>query len=132
MRVLVVEDDAQLARRLTESLRAASFVVEHAADGKEALYLGEVEPFDAIVLDLGLPLLDGLSVLTRWRERGVAVPVLILTARERWSEKLAGFNRQALHAASLSFVHPVTGTLLEFNSPLPEDFAMIVEALKEL
>jgi two-component system OmpR family response regulator len=95
MRVLVVEDDAQPARRLTESLRAASFVVEHAADGKEALYLGEVEPFDAIVLDLGLPLLDGLSVLTRWRERGVAVPVLILTARERWSEKLAGFNAGA-------------------------------------
>jgi two-component system OmpR family response regulator len=95
MRVLLVEDEPQLAERIAAALQAAGFVVEQASDGEEALYLGEVEPFDAIVLDLGLPKLDGLSVLARWREHHVAVPVLILTARERWSEKLAGFNAGA-------------------------------------
>ena len=95
MKVLVIEDDATLARRVVEALTRAGFIAEQAADGEEGLYLGEAEPFDAVVLDLGLPRLDGLSVLTRWRERGVTVPVLILTARERWSEKLAGFNAGA-------------------------------------
>jgi two-component system OmpR family response regulator len=95
MRILLVEDEPTLARRLSEALKAATFVVEHVADGEEAASVGEVEPFDAAVLDLGLPTLDGLSVLKRWRDRGIDLPVLILTARERWSEKLAGFNAGA-------------------------------------
>jgi len=95
MRILLVEDEPALARRLLEALRAATFVVEHVDDGEEAASMGEVEPFDAAVLDLGLPTLDGLSVLKRWRDRGIDLPVLILTARERWSEKLAGFNAGA-------------------------------------
>jgi two-component system, OmpR family, response regulator len=95
MRVLLVEDEAVLARQIGDALRTAGFVVEHAADGETALDVGSVEPFDAIVLDLGLPRLDGLTVLERWREAGVTAPVLILTARERWSEKLAGFDAGA-------------------------------------
>ncbi len=95
MKVLVVEDEPQLAARLAEALRGAGFLVEISGDGENALARGAIDPFDAVVLDLGLPQLDGLSVLSRWRARGVGMPVLILTARERWSEKLAGFNAGA-------------------------------------
>jgi two-component system OmpR family response regulator len=95
MRILLVEDEPTLAAQIAAALVDAGFVVERSADGEDAAALGAIEPFDAVVLDLGLPTLDGLSVLTRWRARGVTVPVLILTARERWSEKLAGFNAGA-------------------------------------
>jgi two-component system OmpR family response regulator len=95
MRLLVVEDHPALAAQLRAALEDASFVVDQAADGEEALFLGETEPYDAVVLDLGLPRLDGLSVLRRWRTAGRRMPVLILTARDSWTEKVAGLNAGA-------------------------------------
>lgn len=95
MRVLVVEDEAALAFRLQQVLESAGFSVDVAYDGEEGLHLGGTEPYDAVVLDLGLPRIDGITVLNRWREAGRTVPVLILTARGRWSEKMAGFNAGA-------------------------------------
>jgi two-component system, OmpR family, response regulator len=95
MRLLVVEDDPDLRRQLVETLRADSYAVDEAADGEEAQYLGEVEPYDAVVLDLGLPIKDGVSVLKQWRANGLGMPVLILTARGQWSEKVAGFDAGA-------------------------------------
>jgi len=95
MRILLVEDDADLSRQLKQSLTDAGYAVDHAPDGEEAQFLGETEPYDAIVLDLGLPKIDGVSVLERWRKEGMGVPVLILTARGAWSEKVAGFDAGA-------------------------------------
>lgn len=95
MRILIVEDDETLGKQLCETLEAAGFIAELTTDGEEAVYLGEIETYDAAVLDLGLPSIDGLTVLTRWREAGRTLPVLILTARTRWSDKLAGFNAGA-------------------------------------
>jgi two-component system OmpR family response regulator len=95
MRILVVEDEPALALRIQQALEAAGFAVDVAYDGEEGGHLGETETYDAIVLDLGLPRLDGVSVLRRWRETGRSTPVLILTARGRWSEKMAGFNAGA-------------------------------------
>ncbi|TSE20958.1 Virulence transcriptional regulatory protein PhoP [Tepidimonas alkaliphilus] len=95
MRVLLVEDEAALAQRLAVSLRAAGYTVDVACDGRRAWELGGVEPYDAIVLDLGLPQLDGLTVLQRWRAEGVAAPVLILTARDAWQDKVAGIDAGA-------------------------------------
>lgn len=76
-------------------MEAASFAVDVAYDGEEGWHLGDTEPYDAVVLDLGLPKIDGVTVLQRWREVGKSMPVLILTARGRWSEKMAGFNAGA-------------------------------------
>ena len=95
MRILVVEDDADLARQMKESLVEAGYAVDLALDGEEGHYLGANEPYDAVVLDLGLPIMDGITVLERWRREGHAMPVLILTARDRWSEKVAGFDAGA-------------------------------------
>jgi two-component system OmpR family response regulator len=95
MRVLVVEDDPDLSRQLKQALGDAGYAVDHAADGEEAHYLGENEPYDVIVLDLGLPKIDGVSVLERWRREGRMTPVLILTARAGWSDKVAGFDAGA-------------------------------------
>ncbi len=95
MRVLLVEDDRDLSRQLKQALADAGYVVDHAPDGEEAAYLGENEPYDAIVLDLGLPKIDGVSVLEAWRRANIAAPVLILTARGAWSEKVAGFDAGA-------------------------------------
>jgi two-component system OmpR family response regulator len=95
MRVLVVEDSAALADQLRGAMAEAGFAVDHAADGGEALFLGETEPYDAVVLDLGLPRLDGLTVLRRWRGAGRTMPVLILTARDAWTEKVEGLNAGA-------------------------------------
>ncbi|MBL6077254.1 response regulator transcription factor [Belnapia sp. T18] len=95
MRVLVAEDSAALAAQLREALVAAHFAVDLAPDGEEAHFLGETEAYDAVVLDLGLPRLDGLSVLRRWRAAGRAMPVLILTARDGWTEKVAGLDAGA-------------------------------------
>ncbi|MCX8133792.1 MAG: response regulator transcription factor [Roseococcus sp.] len=95
MRLLVVEDHAQLSAQLRQGLAEAGFVVDVATDGEEGAHLGETEPYDAVVLDLGLPRLDGLSVLRRWRAGGRNMPVLILTARDAWSEKVEGLNAGA-------------------------------------
>jgi two-component system OmpR family response regulator len=95
MRVLVVEDHPALARQVIEALTGAGFVADRAGDGEEAHFRGDTEPYDAVVLDLGLPVLDGLTVLRRWRAAGRDVPVLILTARDGWSEKVAGLNAGA-------------------------------------
>jgi two-component system OmpR family response regulator len=95
MRLLVVEDDKDLNRQLCEALGEAGYVVDTAFDGEEGHFLGDTEPYDAVVLDLGLPVLDGLSVLERWRRDGRAMPVLILTARDRWSDKVAGIDAGA-------------------------------------
>ncbi len=92
MRLLVVEDERALARQLAESLSEAGYAVDVAHPGEEALYLGDVEPYDAVILDLGLPEIDGLTVLRRWREAGRTMPVLVLTARDRWSDKVEGFH----------------------------------------
>jgi two-component system OmpR family response regulator len=95
MRLLVVEDDDALRARLRESLAREGWVVDACADGEEAAWLGAEEPHDAVVLDLGLPKLDGVSVLARWREAGRRMPVLVLTARSRWADKVAGFGAGA-------------------------------------
>jgi two-component system, OmpR family, response regulator len=95
MRLLLVEDDEDLARQLTSALQDVGFAVDSVRDGTEAEFRGQTEDYDAIVLDLGLPGMDGLSVLYRWREANRNVPVLILTARSRWFDKLSGFNAGA-------------------------------------
>ncbi|HYB11750.1 MAG TPA: response regulator transcription factor [Alphaproteobacteria bacterium] len=95
MRILAVEDDPELARQIAEALKGAGYAVDLAHDGEQAHYLGEAEAYDAVVLDLGLPVVDGITVLERWRRAGRNMPVLILTARDRWSEKVAGFDAGA-------------------------------------
>jgi two-component system OmpR family response regulator len=95
MRILLVEDDPDIARQLKQALADAGYAVDHAPDGEEAQFLGETEPYDAVVLDLGLPKVDGVSVLERWRREGMSSPVLILTARSAWSEKVSGFDAGA-------------------------------------
>lgn len=95
MRLLLVEDEPQLRALLRAALNAAGYAVDEADNGRDALFLGDTEAFDAVVLDLGLPLLDGLSVLKRWRAAGRTLPVLILTARDNWSEKVAGIDAGA-------------------------------------
>jgi two-component system OmpR family response regulator len=95
MRVLVVEDDKDLNRQLVAALTDAGYAVDRAFDGEEGHYLGDTEPYDAVVLDVGLPQMDGISVLERWRRDGRKMPVLILTARDRWSDKVAGIDAGA-------------------------------------
>ena len=95
MRLLVVEDDPDLNRQLVSALTDAGYVVDSARDGEEGHYLGETEPYDAVILDLGLPVLDGVSVLEKWRRNDRKMPVLILTARDRWSDKVQGFDAGA-------------------------------------
>ncbi len=95
MRKLVVEADTDLTRQLVTALEEAGYVVDSATDGEDGHFLGDTEPYDAVVLDLGLPTLDGLSVLENWRRDGRTMPVLILTARDRWSDKVAGIDAGA-------------------------------------
>lgn len=95
MRILLVEDNPEVGRQVCESLESALYVVDVAEDGREAQFLGETEPYDLIVLDLGLPGIDGLSVLRAWREAGNQVPVLILTSRNTWREKVIGLRAGA-------------------------------------
>lgn len=95
MRLLVVEDDPDLNRQLVTALEGAGYVVDSALDGEEGHFLGDTEPYDAAVLDIGLPKRDGLSVLEAWRREGRGFPVLILTARDRWSDKVHGFDAGA-------------------------------------
>jgi two-component system, OmpR family, response regulator len=92
MRVLIVEDEALLARQLATALGDAGYAVDRASDGPRAKFLGQTESYDAVVLDLGLPGMDGLAVLRRWREAGVGVPVLVLTARDSWHDKVQGID----------------------------------------
>ena len=95
MRVLLVEDDNTLRAQLRQALTAADYVVDEATNGLDAHFAGDTETYDLAVLDLGLPALDGLSVLRRWRENDRRFPVLILTARDNWSEKVAGIDAGA-------------------------------------
>lgn len=95
MRILIVEDDKDLSRQLGEALVDAGYVVDKAFDGEEGHFLGDTEPYDAVILDLGLPQMDGISVLERWRRAGRKMPVLILTARDRWSDKVSGIDAGA-------------------------------------
>jgi len=95
MRILVVEDEVTLASQLRTALTEAGYVVDVAVDGQDGHFLGAEENFDAVVLDLGLPLLDGISVLRRWRSAGRDMPVLILTARGDWHERVAGIDAGA-------------------------------------
>ena len=95
MRLLVVEDDPDLNRQLVAALDDAGYAVDTALDGEEGHFLGDTEPYDAVILDLGLPKMDGISVLEQWRRDNHKMPVLILTARDRWSEKVAGMDAGA-------------------------------------
>jgi len=97
MRVLVVEDEPTIAAQLASALGAAGYAVDLAGNGADAHFQGDDEnqPFDAVILDLGLPQMDGLSILKKWRTAGRTMPVLILTARDNWHEKVAGIDAGA-------------------------------------
>ncbi len=92
MRILIIEDDADLAGRLQEALREAGYAADVSGEGIEAAYLGREEPYDGVILDLGLPGRSGLDILAEWREAGIDLPVLILTARDAWYERVEGFQ----------------------------------------
>ncbi len=95
MRVLLVEDDRRIAADVTQGLAGAGYVVDIARDGEDAWFRGDTEDYAAVVLDLGLPGMDGLAVLKRWRQNGRRMPVLILTARGSWSERVDGIDAGA-------------------------------------
>ncbi|GBE07953.1 transcriptional regulatory protein PhoP [bacterium BMS3Bbin11] len=95
MRALVIEDDIDVARQVADTLRRAMYVVDIAHDGEEGQFLGDTESYDVVLLDIGLPKRDGLSVLQQWRRTGRDMPVLILTARNTWREKVAGLRAGA-------------------------------------
>ncbi len=95
MRLLVVEDDKDLNRQIVRALEQSGYAVDRAFDGEEGCHLGETEPYDAVVLDIGLPKKDGVTILEEWRAAGRDMPVLILTARDRWSDKVQGFDAGA-------------------------------------
>jgi len=95
MRILVVEDDADLNRQLCEALGDAGYAIDSSSEGEDAHFLGETEPYDAVVLDIGLPGMDGITILEKWRAAGHDMPVLMLTARDRWSDKVSGIDAGA-------------------------------------
>jgi two-component system, OmpR family, response regulator len=95
MRVLIAEDERRVAEGIAEAAAANGFVAEIAPDGEDAWFRGGTEPYAAIVLDLGLPKIDGITVLKRWRSEGVATPVIVLTARGSWSERVDGIDAGA-------------------------------------
>lgn len=95
MRILVVEDERDLNRQIADALTDAGYVVDRAFDGEEGHFLGDTEPYDAVILDIGLPQMDGISVVEKWRRAGRKMPVLMLTARDRWSDKVAGIDAGA-------------------------------------
>lgn len=95
MRLLIVEDEPSLGQQLRNTLEGAGYAVDLATDGEDGHFLGSTENYDAVVLDLGLPTNDGLTVLDRWREEGRSFPVLVLTARDSWSDKVAGLDAGA-------------------------------------
>jgi two-component system OmpR family response regulator len=95
MKLLLVEDDSRIASEVRAALEDAGYVVDIAGDGEEAWFKGDVEDYDAAILDLGLPTMDGIAVLKRWREGGRRLPVLILTARGSWAERVEGIDTGA-------------------------------------
>ena len=95
VRVLLAEDDPSLARQISTALEKSGYAVDKASNGEEAWFLGDTEPYDAVILDLGLPILDGLEVLRRWRGNSRTMPVLILTVRNSWREKVTGLREGA-------------------------------------
>ena len=95
MRILIVEDEERIARDIADAVTAAGYVAEIVADGEEAWFKGGTEVYSAIILDLGLPGMDGLTILKRWRQEGVATPVLVLTARGAWSDRVGGIDAGA-------------------------------------
>ena len=95
MRALVVEDDKDLNRQLVGALADAGFAVDAAADGEEGYFLGDTEPYDVVILDIGLPKMDGISILEQWRRSDRKMPVILLTARDRWSDKVTGMDAGA-------------------------------------
>lgn len=95
MRLLIVEDEPALARQLHDALESFGYAIDTAHDGEEAHFLGTTEAYDAVILDLGLPKMDGVRVLERWRREGFTMPVLVLTARDSWSDKVAGLDAGA-------------------------------------
>ncbi|MCW5594992.1 MAG: response regulator transcription factor [Rhodocyclaceae bacterium] len=95
MRILLVEDEPALAAQLAEGIRSAGYVVDVAGNGLDGHFMGDTEPYDAVVLDIGLPQMDGITVLRKWRAAGRIMPVLILTARDTWHEKVAGIDAGA-------------------------------------
>ncbi|PCI04349.1 MAG: DNA-binding response regulator [Hyphomicrobiales bacterium] len=95
MRILIIEDDKNLNRQLQEACVDAGYVVDVAFDGEEGHFLGDTEPYDVVVLDIGLPDKDGLTILEEWRRDGRDMPVLMLTARDRWSDKVSGIDAGA-------------------------------------
>lgn len=105
MRILLIEDKPDLRRQIARTLTDSGYAVDQAGDGEEGQYLGETETYDAIVLDLGLPKIDGVRVLEHWRRAKMTTPVLILTARDRWSEKVAGFDAGADDYLTKPFHH---------------------------
>lgn len=121
MRILVVEDDDTLREQLVDTLLTNGYVVDSAGDGEEAHFMGDTEPYDAVVLDLGLPMIDGASILRKWRSAERIFPVLILTARDTWSEKVEGldagaddyltkpFNMEELLARLRALIRRLTG-----------------------
>src|SRR3546814_19726426 len=97
MRLLIVEDEPHLGQQLKNTLEGVGYAVDLATDGEEGPFLGSTESYDAVVLDIGLPEIDGLTVLDRWRKAGLAFPVLVLTPRDSWSDKVAGLEAGADH-----------------------------------
>ncbi len=95
MRILLVEDDYQIARQVETALGRSGYIVDIARDGEEGQFLGETEPYDAVILDLGLPMIDGLTILRNWRQAGHVMPVLILTARTTWRDTVTGLREGA-------------------------------------
>ncbi len=95
LRVLIVEDNQEVARQLKTALEQELFVVDVASDGEQGWFLGDTEAYDAVILDLGLPKMDGLTLLQKWRQTGNVVPVLVLTSRDTWREKVAGLRAGA-------------------------------------
>lgn len=95
MRILVVEDEDKIAALLTEVLEGEGFVCERARDGEEAWFLGGTETYAAAILDIGLPKMDGMSVLRKWRDEGLDMPIILLTARSNWNERVEGINAGA-------------------------------------
>ncbi|UNE54911.1 response regulator transcription factor [Bartonella machadoae] len=95
MRILIVEDDRNLNHQLAEAVKSAGYVSDSAFDGEEAYFLGSTESYDAVILDIGLPYMDGIRIIEKWRQEGYSMPVLMLTARDRWSDKVRGIDAGA-------------------------------------
>ncbi|MEK4031810.1 response regulator transcription factor [Methylocystis sp. IM3] len=95
MRVLLIEDDERIARNVQEALTEAGYLVDWEGDGEQAWFKGDTEDYSAVILDLGLPRLDGLTILKRWRANGRGMPILILTSRDTWAERVEGINSGA-------------------------------------